>query len=132
MFRFRSLPPDGRSRLRATKALFIVHGAESTPGGRSLLLLRRWLSPAQREQFLRNGYFEVVGNESGKRYRIYTGTSVNAFKLDERGRPQVGLCFGPIGTLPIGDVMLAQKIALETSESKVNLIANRFVPNPFQ
>ena len=43
------------------------------------------------------------------------GASVN----DERGRIQDGLCFMPIGGLPIGDVMLAQKIALETCESEV-------------
>jgi hypothetical protein len=129
MFGFRSLPPDGRSRRKAARVLFIMHGAESTPEGRALLLLRQWLSPAQHEQFLRKGYFEVVGNETGKRYRIYPGTSVNVCELDKRGRPQEGLCFTPFGTLPIGDVMLAQKIALETCESKVNGIARRFVPN---
>lgn len=131
MFGFRSLPPEGRSRRTATRVLFIMHRAESTPEGRSVLLLRQWLSPAQREQLLRKGYFEVLGNETGKRYRIFPGTSVNVCELDNRGRPQHGLCFTPVGTLPIGDVMLAQKIALETCESKVNAIARRFVPNPF-
>ena len=124
--------PDGRSRRKATRALFVMHGAESTPEGRSLLLLRQWLSPAQREQFLRKGYFEVVGNETGKPYRIYPGISANVCELDKKGRPQLGLCFTPVGTLPIGDVMLAQKIALETRESNVNAIARRFMPNIFQ
>ena len=82
-------------------------------------MLREWLSQAQREQFARKGYFEVVGGDSGKRYRIYTGASVNVCEIDERGRIQDGLCFMPIGGLPIGDVMLAQKIALETCESEV-------------
>ena len=132
MVGFRSLPPDGRSRRKAARALFIMHGAERTPEGRSLLLLRRWLSPVQREQFLRKGYFEVVGSETGKRYRIYPGTSVNVCELDKKGRPREGLCFTPVGTLPVGDVMLAQKVALETYESKVHAIARRFVPNPFQ
>ncbi len=72
MFGFRPSPPGGRSRMRATRALFIRHGAEGTPEGRSLRLLRQWLSPAQREQFARKGYFEVVGSDSGKRYRIQT------------------------------------------------------------
>ncbi|WFU18647.1 hypothetical protein [Bradyrhizobium sp. CB3481] len=112
--------------------LFIKHGAERTPEGRSLLLLRRWLSPAQREQFARRGYFEVVGSESGKRYRIHIGTSVNVCEIDERGRLQVGLCFMPIGALPIGDVMLAQKIALETCEGKARAVARRFTPSKFQ
>jgi hypothetical protein len=82
-------------------------------------MLREWLSQAQREQFARKGYFEVVGGDSGKRYRIYAGASVNVCEIDERGRIQDGLCFMPIGGLPIGDVMLAQKIALETCESEV-------------
>jgi hypothetical protein len=37
----------------------------------------------------------------------------------------------PIGTLPIGDVMLAQKIALETCEGEVRAVAKRFTPNGF-
>src|SRR5262249_39210913 len=34
-------------------------------------LLRRWLSPAQLEQYEKKGHFEVVGSDSGKRYRIH-------------------------------------------------------------
>jgi hypothetical protein len=37
----------------------------------------------------------------------------------------------PTGALPIGDVMLAQKIALETCESEVRAVAKRFTPNSF-
>ena len=131
MFSFRPLSPGARSRIKAARALFIRHGAESTPEGRSLLLLRKWLSPAQREQFAKRGYFEVLGSESGKRYRIHVGASVNVCEMDERGRPREGLCFMPIGALPIGDVMLAQKISLETCESKVRAVARRFTPNGF-
>jgi hypothetical protein len=131
MFGFRPLPPGGRSRKRATRALFIRHGAEGTPEGRSLRLLREWLSPAHREQFARKGYFEVIGSDSGKRYRIHAGASVNVCEIDERGRLQEGLCIMPIGALPIGDVMLAQKIALETCEREVRAVAIRFTPNGF-
>ena len=81
MFGFRPLPRGGRSRKRATRALFIRHGAEGTPEGRSLRLLRKWLSPSQREQFGRRGYFEVVGSDSGKRYRIHDGASVNVCEI---------------------------------------------------
>src|SRR5262245_44849038 len=131
MFGFRPSLPDGRSCMRAARALFIRHGAESTPEGRSLRLLREWLSPAQREQFARKGYFDVVGGDSGRRYRIHAGTSVNVCEIDERGRLQEGLCFLPIGALPIGDVMLAQKIALETCEDDVHAVARKFTPNGF-
>jgi hypothetical protein len=131
MFGFRPWPPGGRSRKRATRALFIRHGAEGTPEGRSLRLLQKWLSPSQREQFGRRGYFEVAGGDSGKRYRIHAGGSVNVCEIDERGCLQEGLCFMPIGALPIGDVMLAQKIALETREREVLAVARRFTPNGF-
>ncbi|WP_164936820.1 hypothetical protein [Bradyrhizobium vignae] len=132
MFGFRPAASHVRSRMRAARMLFIRHGAERTPEGRSLLLLRRWLSPAQQEQLATKGYFEVVGSESGKRYRIYAGTSVNVCEIDERGRVQDGLCFMPIGALPIGDVMLAQKIALETCETNARAVARRFTPSTFQ
>ncbi|WP_247337972.1 hypothetical protein [Bradyrhizobium sp. CW4] len=102
--------------MRAAKALFIRHGAERTPEGRALLLLRRWLSPAQRGQFATKGYFEVVGGDTGKRYRIYAGAAANVCEMGENGRPNMGLCFLPAGDLPIGDVMLAQKIALSACE----------------
>jgi hypothetical protein len=125
------LPRDDRSRMRATRALFIRHGAEATPEGRSLQLLRDWLSPAQQEQFASKGYFEVVGSDSGKRYRIHAGASANVCEIDERGLLQDGLCFMPMGALPIGDVMLAQKIALETRECEVRVVARRFTPNGF-
>jgi hypothetical protein len=117
--------------MRAIRALFIRHGAEATPEGRSLWLLRNWLSRAQWAQFAEQGYFEVVGGETGKQYRIYAGAAANVCEVDEKGRPKLGLCFRPIGELPIGDVMLSQKIALESCESRALAVARRFLPNGF-
>jgi len=96
-----------------------------------LRLLRDWLSPAQRAQFAKKGYFEVVGGETGRLYRIYAGAMSNVCEIDEKGRPKLGLCFRTMGELPIGDVMLAQKIALESGESSALAVARRFVPNAF-
>ncbi|MDA9504754.1 hypothetical protein XI09_08435 [Bradyrhizobium sp. CCBAU 11386] len=115
--------------MRAARALFMRHGAENTPEGRSLRLLRQWLSPAQRAQFAESGYFEVVGGETGKQYRIYAGAMTNVCEVDGNGRQKLGLCFVPLGDLPIGDVMLSQKIALESCESRALAVARRFVPN---
>jgi hypothetical protein len=70
-------------------------------------------------------------SDSRKRYRIHAGASANVCELDEGGRLKAGLCFMPTGALPIGDVMLAQKIALETCESEVRAVARRFTPNGF-
>ena len=94
-------------------------------------LLREWLSPVQRTQFAKKGYFDVVGGDTGKRYRIYLGAMSNVCEIDEKGRPRLGLCFRTMGELPIGDVMLAQKIALENCESNVLAVARSFVPNVY-
>jgi hypothetical protein len=45
------------------------------PMKRAQELLRSWLSLGQREQYDARGFFEVVGSDTGKRYRIYRGTS---------------------------------------------------------
>ena len=41
---------------------------------------------------------------------------MNVDELDQHGVRIAAWCFGPEGELPIGDVMLAQKIALENDE----------------
>jgi hypothetical protein len=42
--------------------------------------------------------------------------------------PVTGWCFVPRGPLVAGDVMLAQKIALETDESGALAVAKNFTP----
>jgi len=93
---------------------------------RGITLLRQWLSPEQQAQFASSKYFEVVGCDSGRRYRIRHGTGTNVHEVDDAGRPVVGWCFVPSGHLVAGDVMLAQKIALETNERAALAVANRF------
>ena len=93
---------------------------------RGLELLKEWLSPEQFAQYEAKSYFEVTGCHSGKRYRINHGTSMNIHELDGAGCPCVGWCFVPKGHLVAGDIMLAQKIALETDERGALAVANRF------
>jgi hypothetical protein len=93
---------------------------------RGLELLKEWLSPEQFAQYDAKSYFEVTGCDSRKRYRISHGTSMNIHELDGAGRPRIGLCFAPKGYLVAGDVMLAQKIALETDERGALAVANKF------
>lgn len=52
----------------------------------------------------------------------------NVVELDEKMEPKVGWCFLPERALTTGDVMLAQKIALETDEAAVLAIAKSFSP----
>jgi hypothetical protein len=91
-------------------------GFASEPERRSHRLLRSWLSAEQRAQYDKTGHFEVVGCHSGRRYLIRHGTALNIIEKDENGRPVMGWCFVPVDILASGDVMLAQKIALETDE----------------
>ena len=91
-------------------------GHANEPEQRSQRLLRDWLSAEQRSQYDKHRYFEVVGCHSGRRYRIRHGTASNITELDDYGHPILGWCFVPRDNLASGDVMLAQKIALETDE----------------
>ena len=54
----------------------------------------------------------------------------NVYQLDDAGRPKVGWCFLPAGQLVAADIMLAQKIALETNEHNALAVANGFPPRP--
>jgi len=92
---------------------------------RSMELLKRWLSPDQLHQFETAGCFEVVGCDTGRRYRISQGAGMNIYELNEG--PGIGWCFVPQGYLAIGDVMLAQKIALETDERGALAVAHNFL-----
>ncbi|MFY9953482.1 hypothetical protein [Bradyrhizobium sp.] len=92
---------------------------------RGVNLLREWLSPEQRAQFDAKRYFDVIGCDSGKRYRIHYGETTNVHEIADDDLPSVGWCFIPEGSLAAGDVMLAQKIALETYEYGALAVANR-------
>jgi hypothetical protein len=93
---------------------------------RGITLLREWLSPDQQAQFDAFRHFDVIGCDTGIRYRIRHGTQTNVHEIDAEGHPTAGWCFMPSGPLVAGDVMLAQKIALETNERAALAIANRF------
>jgi hypothetical protein len=96
---------------------------------RSIQLLKQNLSPSQREQYERRGHFEVTGGCSGYRYRIRHGHQMNVERLDKNGRRISLLCFMPEGHLAVGDIMLAQKIALELFETEAMQIANKMPPS---
>ena len=121
----------GRLRIDALRQLYRQSLAENKSEARGLRLLRHWLSPSQRAQFDDLGYFEVVGCDSGRRYRIYCGSAMNVYEMDHAGCLNVGRCFMPVGNLVAGDVMLAQKIAfpdrlLETNECGALAVAKGF------
>jgi hypothetical protein len=133
MFYFRSRPP-ARSTIDAlfnlydsySKALLDSWLLRDNSDIRGRKLLREWPSAEQHAQFDMHDYFDVIGCQTGKKYRIRYGHYSNIEELDAKGWPASGWCFVPAGNLVPGDVMLAQKIALETSERATLAIANPF------
>jgi hypothetical protein len=91
---------------------------------RAMALLRSWLTPDQEKQWDARGAFEVIGCDTGRRYRITYRAVMNVHQLDPDGHPVQQWCFAPEGNLAVGDVLLAQKIALETMETMALAIAN--------
>ena len=95
---------------------------------RGIRLLTQHLTPDQRAQYKSARYFHVVGGTTGTRYRIRHGLQFNVEIVDTKGRCHTCLCFAPTGHLVEGDVMLAQKVALELFESEALRVANRAAP----
>ena len=82
---------------------------------RARALLDRALTPEQRRDLFARGYFEVKGKRFT--YRIREGHTGNVDALDSDGRVISRLCAHPLRRVPVYDVMLAQKLWIETDES---------------
>jgi hypothetical protein len=54
---------------------------------KSVALLRSWLTPEQLDQWNSREEFEVIGGDTGTRYRITCGTVMNVHQLDHTGKP---------------------------------------------
>jgi hypothetical protein len=111
---------------RAAWRRFVEYCVLDDSQSRGLALLKEWLTPEQLAQYETSGHFDVIGCHSGRRYRIRHGTGMNIYELDELGRLHAGWCFVPRDTLVAGDVMLAQKIALEANERSALAVARSF------
>jgi hypothetical protein len=87
-------------------------------------LLTTNLTPAQRHQLATTDSFEVVGGDTGTRYRLHYRRTLNIERLSPNGQVEGLLCVVPKGALPTGDQLLAQKIALELFETAALRVAN--------
>jgi RNA polymerase sigma-70 factor, ECF subfamily len=123
----RTLASNGSRPIRLQPAMNPVRKAHA----RGMRLLEENLTPAQHAQLKKHGHFDVIGGETRTRYRIKLGSQVNVKVLDGKGRAVRTLCFMPRGDLVIGDIMLAQKLALELFESGALKVANKFPPHPW-
>jgi hypothetical protein len=115
-------------RYQAVGALYRSIRLSNVPEVRGVRLLRRWLSPEQLEQFNTRGFFDVIGGHTARRYRIYYPASQNVELLGPLGVARERYCFVPDDDLVPGDVMLAQKVALENDETGALAVAIRLPP----
>jgi hypothetical protein len=90
-------------------------------------LLERALKPEQLRDLITRRYFYVKGRRLT--YRIREGHSGNIEALDPNGCVVGRLCAYPMGHVPISDVMLAQKLWIETDE---NVFLKKAAPHPLQ
>ena len=95
-----------------------------TPEQRGVALLLANLTPRQRSQYLRERHFDVIGGVSGTHYRLWHCYQQNIEELDQDGRRRWIWCVHPRDTLVVGDVLLAQKTALELFEPEAIRIAH--------
>lgn len=88
---------------------------------RALELLVSALTPEQAACYQERSYFDLKCGETV--YRIRKG-SVRNIEVIQKGRTVKVLCAHPNGGLPVHDVVLAQKLALETDEQSFLRVAN--------
>ena len=91
---WRSVSEGARNVLTLRERYRAIMDARKTRG---ITLLREWLSPMQRAQFDASKSFDVVGCDSGRRYRIHYGRVTNVHEIDDAGQPVTGWCFVPSG-----------------------------------
>lgn len=123
------LSPDKALRANAEEFLRPVLHDEYLPNdaavAKARALLERTLTPEQSRDLLVRGYFQVKGKRFS--YRIREGHSGNVDALDAAGRVVSRFCAYPLGRVPVYDVMLAQKLWLETDE---NMFLKKAAPCP--
>jgi hypothetical protein len=87
-------------------------------------LLVEHLSPQQQKTYDEKRYFDV--DIEGRTYRIHHGSHGNVRLLgtgEKTGKEVTKYCIQPDG-VPVGDVLLAQKLLLEADEKEFLRIAN--------
>lgn len=95
---------------------------------RAEVLLRSLLSPEQRSAYDLHKHFDVRA-QSGRIYRLHRGPVRNVHVLDHGGQGIRGYCIHPRETVPVADVLVAQKLMLEADEQEFLRIANAFSVN---
>jgi hypothetical protein len=104
-----------------------LHLPDQAAEAKARMLLERALTPEQRRDLFAKRYFYVKGRRFT--YRIREGHSGNVDALDSSGRVISRFCAHPLGRVPVCDVLLAQKLWIETDE---NMFLKNAAPCPLQ
>jgi len=91
------------------------------------VLLERALTPEQRRDLCASRYFYVKGKKFT--YRIREGHSGNVDAIDSSWCVISRYCAHPLGRVPVYDMMLAQKLWIETDE---NMFLKKAAPYPLK
>jgi hypothetical protein len=91
---------------------------------RAKKLLHSHLDPEQRRELKRKGHFHVYGSK-GNLYRIAARYPYNVRLAGEAKRSRMFFCLEPDDPeIPLEDVLLAQKLMLESDEGEFLRLAN--------
>jgi hypothetical protein len=63
-------------------------GARDAANERAIALLKTCLTPEQREDYEKHQFFDVIGSDTGRLYRIKYGTQGNIIEIDKRRGPE--------------------------------------------
>ena len=87
-------------------------------------LLLACLTPAERKTMEKMAAL-VVRSQTGRTFRLRRSRSRNVDEMDADGNVIARFCIHPQDHMPHGDLLLAQKLMLETDEAEFLRIANR-------
>jgi hypothetical protein len=110
-----------RERLRLAQEKQLAAAREADDKARALL--ESVLDGEELVAFRRDGHL-IVNGRSGRRYRLRQGRTANIDVIGRDGRVLHRLCAHPDRTMPHLDIMLAQKLWLETDEAEFIRRAN--------
>ena len=102
---------------------FVPYEDHLNASQKSLRLLKEWLSEEQLAEFNESETFHVIGGDTGTKYKLHPYMSFGVYQFNQDNLV-CRWCFSPAGVGAIGDIMLAQKIALERYELEALKAAN--------
>lgn len=110
---------------RASRDLqrLIRHAELEEARNKSRALLEEFLDDDQKAELVAAERFHVQGLD-GHRYQIRVGQAHNVFRVDDSGQKLVEYCLITKGLLPVCDLLLTQKILLETDPETFHATAN--------